>query len=85
MPLMDLGIIDHDAEDFLKLEIFDRMSRGKKVLLGSALIPSVRFLKSGEGNHQRWLKVYKEGHRQEQKRQTIVGELLIKFRNDRVL
>lgn len=83
MPLVDLGVIDHDSEDFLKLEIFDRVRHGKKVLLGSVLIPSVRFLKSGEGNHQRWLKVYKEGKHRNQK--NAVGELLIKFRNDRVL
>eukprot|EP00210_Caulerpa_lentillifera_P008395 g8007.t1 len=82
MSLVELGVIDCESEDFIKIKVYDRMAMRKKNLIGSVVIPSERLLRNGEGNHQRWMKIYNGGENQEKSGKTAIGDLLIKFRND---
>jgi len=83
MDLKELGVLHHDSQEFLTVKVYDRAALGKRKLIGSVPIAVARLLEAGEGNHQRWLKIYKEAD-QMQKTKISVGEVLIKFRNDRI-
>jgi len=78
MDMVDLGSVTSDSKEKIAINVSHKTRFFGDTLLCKTNIPVVRLTEAGPGNHQRWVKVPKEGMEQHGKFDVLV---LIKYNN----